>query len=96
MKEATMRTTIKRIICCKDGRMCRMAVTVCGCSDDWAVIDPDKTPTDFDNGVFAHGFDSEAEAEAYIRDFDPENPPKWEIVETDSVEGGGGGKPFPL
>src|SRR5262249_54514014 len=74
-----------RVFLSRDGSMCRMAVAWCGCSDDWAVIDPDKVPTDFDNGVYAHGFDSEAEAAAaaYIRDFDPMNPLAWKIVETD-------------
>jgi hypothetical protein len=73
-----------RIICSNyDGSMIRMTVAWCGCSNDWAVIDADKTPTDFDNGVFAHGFISEAEAEQFIRDFDPENPPAWKIQETD-------------
>jgi hypothetical protein len=36
-----------------------MATAWCGCSDDWAVINPDKTPTEFESGVFAHGIDSE-------------------------------------
>jgi hypothetical protein len=67
----------------RDGSMHRMITAWCGCSKDWAVVDPDHAPTQEDDGVYAHGFDSEVEASAYIRDFDPQNPPAWKIVETD-------------
>jgi len=75
-----------RIICCSDGRMCRMTVAWCGCSDDWAVVDADVTPTPEDDGVFAHGFESEADAAAYMHDFDPKNPPAWSITFTDPAD----------
>jgi hypothetical protein len=41
-------------------------VVFCGCSDDWAIVDPDHVPTAEDNGVYAHGFENEREAFAFI------------------------------
>jgi hypothetical protein len=76
-----MKTT--RIFWSRDGHMVRMTIAWCGCSNDLAVIDADCKPTDFDNGVFVHGFDSVAEAEEYIRGFDPQNPPAWKVKYTD-------------
>jgi hypothetical protein len=67
----------------RDGSMHRMMTAWCGCSEDWAVVNPDHTPTDFDDGVYAHGFESEAEAAAYMREFDPKNPPAWKVEYTD-------------
>ena len=77
-----------RTICRSDGHVYTMAVAWCGCSNDWMirVIDPNRTPSESDSCMLAHGFDSEAEAAAYLRDYDPENPPKWEIVETPGTD----------
>jgi hypothetical protein len=44
----------------------KFAVVYCGCSDDWALIDPTVTPDEHDSGRYAHGFDSEQEALDYI------------------------------
>lgn len=65
-----------------DGRPYRLAIAYNG-DGDWAVVDPDSVPTEFDDGMFAFGFESVAEAAAYIREYDPENPPAWKIKDTD-------------
>lgn len=78
-----MTTKATRVFLSRDGSMKWMAVAWCGCSKDWAVIDPDITPTEFDDGVYAHGFESETEASVYIREFDPNNPPAWKVEYTD-------------
>jgi len=46
----------------------RMTVRYCGCGDDWAVVDPDHVPTPEDDGVYAHGFETENKAWEFIHE----------------------------
>jgi hypothetical protein len=61
-------------------------VVYCGCSDDWAIVDPDIVPTQEDNGVYIHGFESEQEALDFIPVLEREPPLAWKIVYTDDSE----------